>query len=299
MDLVLPKPGSYVIAVSGGVDSMALLDMLQWQRLADSRCKLVVAHLDHGIRPDSAADRRLVQDVARQHDLPFVFHEGRLGPGASEAEARQARYDFLRGVQRAVGAEAVITAHHQDDLLETAILNMMRGTGRKGLTSLQNRPGLLRPLLGVPKSDLLDYARTNSLDWREDATNLDQTYARNYVRHRILPRFSENDRSQLVTIVTSLSGTNQALDEALAAALASQSADTIDRTWFNHLPHAVAREVMAAWLRAGACRGFDSKTLERLVVAAKVAAPGKIFHILDGYILRVSADNLALNQPER
>src|SRR4051794_19867846 len=125
MDVVLPKPGSYVVAVSGGVDSMALLHYLQTR----PGIKLTVAHFDHGIRDDSPEDRKLAQEVAKSYKLPFVYHEGRLGGEASEATARAARYDFLNKVRRSSQAQAIITAHHQDDLLETAILNMLRGTG--------------------------------------------------------------------------------------------------------------------------------------------------------------------------
>src|SRR5690606_5271626 len=103
------RPGKYVVAVSGGVDSMVLLDLLRQK----PKLELIVAHFDHGIRPDSAEDRKLVQRVAKHYDLPFVYAEGKLGPKASEALAREARYAFLRRVQAEQGAEAIITAHHQ------------------------------------------------------------------------------------------------------------------------------------------------------------------------------------------
>src|ERR1700722_11814819 len=96
MNVVLPKPGSYVVAVSGGGDSMALLDMLQRRAMAEGGWKLIMAHFGHGIRGDSGEDRKLVQAVAQSHGLPFVYKNVELGSGASEATARQARYDFLR-----------------------------------------------------------------------------------------------------------------------------------------------------------------------------------------------------------
>src|SRR5689334_6585659 len=123
MNVDWPKPGHYVVAVSGGVDSMALLHMLN----SRPDLKLTVAHFDHGIRDDSAQDLLLVEKVAKSYGRPFVFKAGRLGPDASEAGARTARYRFLRQVLRDCGAKAIITGHHQDDLLETAILNMLRG----------------------------------------------------------------------------------------------------------------------------------------------------------------------------
>jgi tRNA(Ile)-lysidine synthase len=300
MDVVLPKPGSYVVAVSGGVDSMALLDLLRRQGHGDRDWKLVVAHLDHGIRSDSGEDRELVQSAARQHGLPFVYHEEKLGTGANEAAARAARYGFLRKTLRASGGQAIITAHHQDDVLETAIINILRGSGRKGLTSLSSQSDLLRPLLQVPKRDLVAYAKDQGLEWREDSTNRDEAYLRNYVRHRLLSRFKDADRAKFLRLINGLAETNRELDTSLVNQLHVQPvAGTIDRQWFNHLPHAVAREMLAAWLRAHGTRSFDSKTLERLVVSAKVAAAGKTFPVRAGLNLKVHSGHLALDRPER
>ena len=279
---------------------MALLDMLRRHSHGDRAWKLVVAHLDHGIRDDSSEDRRLVRSVAVRHGLPFVYHESRLGQGASEAVAREARYDFLRQVRQASGAGAIITAHHQDDALETAIINILRGSGRKGLTSLSSRADMIRPLLRVPKRDLIAYARDQGLEWREDSTNQDESYLRNYVRHRLLSRFDEAARIRLGQLVEDAAVTNRKIDTLLVKQLRAQPVEgTLDRQWFNHLPHAVAREVLATWLRQHGLRDFDSKTLERLVIAAKVGAAGKTFPIRAGLNMRVRADHLALTRPER
>jgi tRNA(Ile)-lysidine synthase len=296
MKVVLPKPGKYVIAVSGGVDSVALLHNLHGQQ----GFKLIVAHFDHGIRPDSGADRLFVRDLAKSYGLPFVYDEGQLGKSASEAAARTARYAFLRRVQRASGAGAIITAHHQDDALETAIINLLRGSGRKGLTALASRHDVVRPLLDLPKSDLVAYARDQGLVWREDSTNQDQTYLRNYVRHRLMPRFNGEARGKFWDIVSSLQTTNHELDNLLVNQLHQQNtAGTIDRQWFNHLPHDAAREVLAAWLRAWGAGNFNRKTLERAVVAAKVGAAGKVFQLPGKCKLRIGSDYLALAAPER
>lgn len=291
MELVLPKAGKYVVAVSGGVDSMALLDILSKQ----AGLELTVAHFDHGIRPDSAVDREFVAQAAKAYGLPFTYEEGRLGPAAGEAAARLARYDFLRQVLEETGARAIITAHHQDDLLETAVINLIRGTSRKGLTALRDRPGLSRPLLKVPKRELIAYAREQGLKWREDPTNQETGYLRNYIRHELLSRFSDKDRQSLLDLVRRMAVTNRELDKILDEVLKLQPADkTLDRQWFNQLPHAAAREIMAAWLRANGAAGFDRQTLERLVVAAKTGRPGKVFPVYGGMNMRIVADTLAL-----
>ncbi|MDB5164812.1 MAG: hypothetical protein JWL89_438 [Candidatus Saccharibacteria bacterium] len=294
----LPTPDTYVVAVSGGVDSMALLNLLHY---ADgSPYRLIVAHLDHGIRKDSAKDRQLVQATARELGLPFVYHEAHLSPEASEATAREVRYKFLHDVRHSSGARAIITAHHQDDVLETAILNMLRGSGRKGLTALSSRHDIVRPLLCVPKQELISYAKAQGLTWREDSTNADQRYARNYVRQKLLPRFSDEDKARLLGIILGLHKTNQELDTLLVNYLHFQTAGGgLDRAAFNHLPHMVAREVLAAWLRAQYVKNFDKKTLERLVVAAKVSKPGTPIDVMQGVTMQVGKDSLALRTKER
>ena len=300
MDAILPTPGTYVIGVSGGVDSRVLLDILHKHSRSNDGYTFVVAHLDHGMRPDSAADRQFVQATAGDYGLPFTYNTVALGAGASEARARAERYKFLRHVQQASNAQAIITAHHQDDLLETALINIVRGSGRKGLTALNSRTGLLRPLLGVPKSELITYAKDAGLTWQEDSTNQDQQYLRNYIRHVILPRFDERSRSQFLQIINNLQTVNQSLDTLLSKQLQLQDKPgTITRLWFNSLPHAVAKETLATWLRERQLRNFDSKTLERLVVHAKTARVGQQFSLPGDYIMKVGKDYLALELAER
>lgn len=283
-------PGRYVVAVSGGVDSMVLLDLL----IKMPGLALTVAHFDHGIREDSVMDRQLVAQVARAHKLPFVYDLAQLGPGASEAQARQARYDFLHKVRLASLATAIITAHHQDDMLETAIINLLRGTGRRGLSSLQSQDRLLRPLLHYEKSELEDYAREHGLQWREDHTNRDERYLRNYIRRQILTKFSDRQRLLLLKHVTTAQQLNNDLENLLANQLHIQPhANRLDRQWFIHLPHSVAREVLASWLRERGI-GFDRKTLERLIVAAKTYKHHKRADINRGVYMEVKPQYLAL-----
>lgn len=291
----------YVVAVSGGVDSMALLDILV-KHAADSEdnYKFVVAHLDHGIRQDSKLDRELVGHIARKHGLPFVYHEAQLGAGTSEDIARKVRYEFLHNVRQATGARAVITAHHHDDALETAVINLMRGTGRKGLSSLSSRATVHRPLLHASKQDLKQYAADQGLVWNEDSTNHDTTYTRNHVRHNILPKADEQSRAKLSDIVTRSRELNALIDAQLLHYLHLQPAlDVLDRRQFIMLPHSVAREVMAAWLRKHGVRDFDSRTLERVVVGSKTLHQGKAIDVVKNHRIYVDRDTLALKRQDR
>lgn len=282
------------MAVSGGVDSMVLLDML----IQQPSLQLVVAHVDHGIRTDSREDRHLVQQVAAEHNLPFVFHEAQLGPEASEAQARHIRYEFLRQVTAEHDALAIITAHHQDDVLETAILSILRDKGRKGLTSLSSRQDIRRPLLQLTKRQLIAYAEQHDLSWREDTTNADIKYARNYVRHRIVPRLEVDERQKFLKIIANLGEQNQQIDGALAE-LHDLTAPQLDRLQFIVLPHTVATEIIAAWLRQHGLRQFDAKHIERLTVVAKTAQPNTVHDIYDGVSIYITDNHLALKGLER
>lgn len=280
-----------MVAVSGGVDSMVLLDILRQSPDVD----LVVAHFEHGVREDSDEDRKLVEAAAKKHGLPFVFERGHLGREASEAAARDARYAFLRRVKEDQGAQAIITAHHQDDLLETAVLNILRGTGRKGLASLQTTTELSRPLLSVPKQEIVAYAKDHGIVWREDSTNQSDAYLRNYIRQHVMPRLESAGKQQLLAYIERAEELNPAIDELLLHDLQAQpSSDMLNRQWFILLPYAVSCEVMAAWLRTNDIRQFDKKAIERLVVAAKVAIPGKECDILAGRSLKVGKKTLQL-----
>lgn len=284
------------MAVSGGVDSVALLHLLAGR----AELQLTVAHFDHGIRDDSAEDRRHVQTLARNYGLPFVYCRAELGMGASEAAARQARYDFLHHVRRESGAAAIVTAHHQDDLLETIILNLLRGTGRRGLSSLKSTDVIRRPLLHVPKSKLLRYAKREGLRWREDSTNTDERYLRNYVRRQIMPRFADADREVLLAIAERARVLGGEIERQAANYLHLQPAPgVLDRHQFIMLPYAVSREIMAEWLLQNAGAELSRKLLERLVITAKAGRAGTKVDVNKEYWLRICRTRLALEPRER
>lgn len=198
-----------VLAVSGGVDSVVLLDAVVSHRLAElgthlpSCTTIVVTHFDHGIRSDSHEDSRLVRELAKKYGLLFESTREELGSEASETYARERRYLFLRQVCKKYNA-TLVTAHHQDDLIETILINLLRGTSWRGLAAMSEVSDetfkdpsntVLRPLLGTTKQRLLEYAQKYNLKWREDSTNADQAYLRNYVRLTMLPTMRRKDPS--------------------------------------------------------------------------------------------------------
>lgn len=290
------EPGRYIVAVSGGVDSVVLLHLLTRQ----PDIKLVVAHFDHGIRPDSQQDRLHVQKLANYYGLPFLYDEGHLGSGASEAAARAARYNFLHTSRAAAGADAILTAHHKDDVLETAIINILRGTGRKGLAALKTSYVIQRPLLHVTKAELQRYAKEQGLAWREDSTNYSPEYLRNHIRLRIIPRLSGQEINKIHTYIARAGELDPEIDRLVGEWLKQHTTDNkLSIRAFRQLPHALAREVLAGWLRANAIRDFDKKMLERLAHAAKIHRVGREVPVNKMTALRIYDDYLALEPAER
>lgn len=287
------KPGRYIVAVSGGVDSVVLLDLL-YNELKNPKKDLIVAHFDHGIRADSAKDRKFVEGLARRYGLEFFYEEGRLGPEASEALAREKRYEFLKEVKSKTGADAIVTAHHKDDVVETVIINILRGTGRKGLSSLSSRPGIIRPLLDFSKKQIADYAKRNNLVWREDATNQDERYLRNYVRHNLVGKLSDEQKNKLLKISSESKAVNEEIDILLTELFLDKG--EISRELFASLSHSLCAEIIAGWLRKEGL-SFNKKTVEQIVVGLKTAKQGKEIQAGKSRYFRIEGGMVRMNAP--
>ena len=176
-----------VVAVSGGVDSLVLLHLLRFTGPV-SDLGLHVAHFDHRMRESSAADARWVCGLARAWGLPVTVGRAATVP-LGEAAARDARYAFLDGVRRETGAAWLLTAHHADDQAETVLFRIFRGTGILGLAGIPERrsPGVLRPLLPFWKDLIVGYASRSRIRPRIDPSNRDLAFARNRLRHEVIP----------------------------------------------------------------------------------------------------------------
>jgi tRNA(Ile)-lysidine synthase len=176
-----------LVAVSGGCDSVALLHLLRFAA-DDETLRVSAAHFDHAMRPGSARDAAWVRGLCAAWQVPLL--DGRAQtPLRTEAEAREARYAFLRRAQAEAGATHLATAHHADDQAETVLFRVLRGTGIRGLAGIppHNDAGLVRPLLPFWRAEIARYARAEGLCWREDPSNAETGHARNRIRLRLLP----------------------------------------------------------------------------------------------------------------
>lgn len=180
----------FLVAVSGGPDSMVLLDLMY-----KAGMNITIAHCNFNLRgEDSIKDKLLVQNYCEKYALPFESIEFETEKHASEngisiqIAARELRYEWFKMLVNTHDLCGIVTAHHLDDAIESSLFNLIQGTGIKGLKGMpQSDNGIYRPLLNFGKSEILKYAELNQVPWREDRSNQSDTYRRNFIRHHIIP----------------------------------------------------------------------------------------------------------------
>ncbi|TAK89173.1 tRNA lysidine(34) synthetase TilS [Patescibacteria group bacterium] len=271
--IIWPEPGHYLVAVSGGVDSISLLYALAKK----GDYKLDVAFIDHGWR-EVEGERELVHELAGA--LGVEVHERSLDlKGDGEEEARVARYGALKEIRTQVGARASVTAHHLDDRIETVLMQVMRGSGRQGLSVLRSTDEIIRPLLGVKKPEIVEYAQKHDLKWVEDPTNKDLKYRRNYVRHELIPQLQQEDpdfEDWIMSLIQEAEGLNHEVDLGLAKLIheltlsSGDGAHELSREALRRLPVEVLQEVLVSVLRKlDPLVQLDRRTVESLTIDIK------------------------------
>jgi len=231
--------GNIVLAVSGGADSMALLHIFHKftkDKTIDSR--LIAVHVNHGLRGKAADDDQLfVEGVCKKLSVDFIAERvnvidyAKENKKSIETAARNLRKDALIRIARENQADVVVTAHQKNDNAETLIHRILRGTAFRGLAGINPKitfDGIvfIRPLLCAGREEILAYLKKNKLTYREDHTNLDTRYKRNFVRHQLLPYMQECSKSDIIEELDILSGDSyklaQKIDEKMAKLLPAQ-----------------------------------------------------------------------------
>lgn len=181
-----------LLAISGGKDSMALLHAAY---VTLPKGTYIAVYINHGIRPDSTSDGDFIRVWCEEQDIAFVeqlLHLDLSDMGNLESRAREARYTTLREVMNMRHASCIVTAHHQTDQAETIMMRWLSGSSLTGLAGMQVfSDGILRPFLSLSQNEILAYVRDNTIEWREDSTNHDESYQRNWLRNKILPQVRE------------------------------------------------------------------------------------------------------------
>lgn len=311
-----------ILAVSGGVDSVVMLDFCcQFY----ARNELIVAHFDHGIRSNSHEDCEFVQRLAAEYGVEFVSGQAQLGEEASEALAREHRYGFLYDLADKHCAE-IFTAHHLDDLVETVAINLIRGTGWRGLAVL-DAPRTRRPFLEteffyepLDKAAIVEYAAKRGLRFREDQTNSDQKFLRNRVRAKLNNTFLQDDdtfinhvdvfnkhddkfskhddttlryedKLKIWQLWQEQRKLRHAIDEEVNKLLPQSG--VYERAWFKGVGDAVALEVLrAATLRAGV--SATRPQLGDFLIAIRTFNSGKQFNLPGDRLVKFTKTEFSL-----
>jgi tRNA(Ile)-lysidine synthase len=312
----------YILAISGGVDSCVLLDLVArsschsgldpessnsiLQRFITSKEKFfpnakfpsdfIVAHFEHGIRgAESKKDAEFVQNLAEKYGVKFILGEGNLPANCNEETAREKRYEFLfnchtelvsgstvsqenNGAMKIPGQarndKIIVTAHHQDDLLETIIINIIRGTGWRGLAPMTG--DVMRPLLDLCKAEIVAYAIDRKLTWVEEEANYGPRYFRNRVRD-FLVRTNKSDRQKLLKLYekqkTLREETEKEICTTCHSGLDPESSNnaTLSRYFLIMIDEKSALEI----LRAATKGELTYPQLRQILLFAKTALPHK------------------------
>jgi tRNA(Ile)-lysidine synthase len=272
-------PGARVaIALSGGVDSMVLLDAAA-VCAAGKPLSLSAIHVNHGLSPNAERWAEFCAAQCTRRAVPLTTHRLRLERrhGESlEALGRTARYACLA----AADVDWVALAHHADDQAETLLLQLLRGAGVLGLAAMPayrpGRPALLRPLLGLPRAALAAYATARGLAWIDDESNADRRHARNFLRHEVAPLFAARFGGYPATLVRAARHQAEAaeLADALAAVDAGgDAAQSLDRDRLAALSPARARNLLRSFLRAQGLRPPSEARLAEMLRQLEHAAP--------------------------
>jgi tRNA(Ile)-lysidine synthase len=311
-----PRSAIVVAALSGGADSVALVDALASLRRRRG-FQVVAAHLDHGLRPGSAEDAAFCEELCRSLDVPLrvgradVRGRASRERGGLEQAARRERYAFLRRVKDEEAAFAIAVAHTLDDQAETLLLRLLRGAGATGLAGMRPRSrDVLRPLLAVSRAEVLDHLRERGLGFREDPSNADLVHRRNRVRHELIPyleeRFNPRVRASLARTASVLADEAAHVRreaEALLGAISREEGGALllRRSALAEAPAAIARAtIRQALARAGGLGRVGAVHVEGILRLARAKAPsGRRLPLPGGRQARFTRDDVRLERRMR
>mgnify|MGYP001179615477 FL=1 len=277
---LIPPGGKTLLAVSGGIDSMAM-----WKLFETAGREYGVIHCNFSLRgEDSDDDERLVRDHAAEVAVQLYVKRfdtldyARVKGISVEMAARELRYNWFEEIRSAEGYDVIATAHHQDDLIETFFINLIRKTGIRGLSGFREKSGnLIRPMLFTCRKEIEAWAKEACVVFREDHTNNEVVFQRNYIRHEILPRLEDLNpsfRSNLTETMGNLRQTEEFFNTEInrqirKIALTGTENSSIYTSELLKLPH--PRQVLFEWMSRF---GFNSATVDS-VWASLAGEPGK------------------------
>ena len=294
-------PGKrYLLACSGGMDSMALAQLL-WK----AGISFELAHVNFGLRRDeSDGDEAFVRAWAKERNLPVHVHQAQTKKTAEDQgisiqmAAREIRYRFFETVRAQQGLAGIVLAHHEDDQLETILLNLLRGTGIEGMYGMsERRDWLIRPLLSFSREEIASFMEREQLPWREDSSNASTDYKRNKLRHSLLPAlYSQNTdaRKNLLHSFGRLKDTGKAFSTLFAD---WKKKHVTEQKGIQYLPYEALLQVQGGssllyfWLRP---YGFNADQANTIFESLRDVKTGT-YYLSPSYQLSMDRKEMMLN----
>lgn len=276
----------YIVAISGGADSVALLLLLD-----EMGYKVHALHCNFHLRgEESDRDERFCEDLCLKKNIPFhrihfdTLMYAETHKMSVEMAARELRYRYFEQLRKDIGAEAICVAHHQDDTVETVLLNLVRGTGLRGLTGIQPRNGaILRPLLCVTRTEIEAYLATKQQDYVTDSTNLETDFVRNKIRLQVVPLLRQLNPAVSENIVRTaehLTEAQKVLDAVVDTYKGSNQLDLCALQQVGSVEY-----IVFEWLKQ---YGFNGSQVQQVISAET----GSIFSSPKGYEVLKDRDRL-------
>lgn len=286
----LALPGPWILALSGGVDSMVLAEILRrWRRALKVQFYVVHVHHGHGESPAQNRFRDKAQALVRtwsaEHGFDFLSNAPEKLDLSSEAQLRSYRLEHMWQHANVVKASHIVFAHHRDDLLETRLLRLIRGTGPQGLRAMSLRTGSkLRPLLECSRAEIEAYAQARELKWIEDPSNQQTKALRNWLRQSWLPQLEQRQQGATVALARSLE--NMAHSRRVKTPLVGLRRKTMKKASFRE-----QEQLVAAYLHGLGLRNYGQSHVREILKRIDSPRKNLTFEML-GVVFQVTPDLL-------
>ena len=298
--------GRYLLGLSGGADSTALLTLLT-PEARSGRIRLEAVHVNHGLRGcESDGDEQFCRELCEKEGIPFTAYKAELDGRKDEDSARKARFAFFREKLLQTGADALILAHNADDQAETFLMRLLRGAGPEGLECMrsdENTDGIriLRPLLAIRREEIREALRTDGISWREDSSNGEDIYLRNRIRKELIPaleRISENAVEKICLSAGLMANDNDTLDNRTERLIReSTRGNILDADVIAAETTGMRKRVLRKWwsiqgprLKEHTLNAAQTEALDRLLISrkGKINLPGSRYAVRTGRYLFIT-----------
>jgi len=298
-----------IIGVSGGADSMALLNVFLNIRKRYN-LSVIAAHINHGLRAEAAEEAEFVKEFCEKNDVRFCLREAdvhkiSVESGLTEEQAgRNVRYDFFEELCQKYNADKIATAHHKNDNAETVLMHIIRGAGINGIRGIgYKRDNIIRPLLDVTRTEIEKYCVKNEILFCTDKTNFSTDYTRNKIRLLTIPHIEKEYNNSFVDALSQLSLSAKEDDEfiekkALEAYKETVKDFSISITGLNALDMAVKRRVIRMMIQAATGKREDISFIhiESVIGIAKEYNTGKSVNLPEGVSAYTEYDRLVIKK---